>query len=805
MMLLLVLSAVSGAAPAPLTLGAPTGRLELAHGVLSAPMSGDLRAAALRFAESRRSELGVPATSTLRVVAGYSTRFGASVHVAQQLGGLDIHGAKVIVTFDAARRVVRVASSVSSFERAAMNAQLSGPEALAIASRTVEGALLRDDGTPWGGYDPRAFVVGDEVHTGFFVYVPTVRRTEAWYAAVDATDGTVLWSADRARAAATTARVYASHPASSVGPSSPTVQVELAHLTDGGTLTGTQIRAFNCCPTVGCSPDAGPRTVTGLLQQGGGAVPYSLAICDRVQRATNEPSRHASGDFVYDPVDPPTTSRPSLQSAADSDEFAEVHGYYHVDRATDFVRELSVGPFGAAAGVTPFEMRDLGRGKVPAIWTNPSEPDFQQATQNAQGTYVSTALTRVSNAMFVPLESMLALSVPEYAFDSDGLIVYQGDDVDFVYDGPVVWHEFGHGVASSTANWNPTVAIDRRSANLESQAIEEGSADVLAFMIGNRSKIGEYVSPRTGTGLSLRDANNSLRCPDVLWGESHQDGQHYAGAIWHARSTLFQGSDQGHTFDAAYYAALVSFPTDVTFDKAAAIISASVGQAFPGIADAEQKMKAVFDDRGITNCSKVLAVQADEERAYYGLFGSDLATVTSGTAIPGPYQLKLHVPNGAKQVTMSGVSFSFGGGGGGSRLQLLAKAGAPITFTRAGSTLTNDADAMVVPTSTRGTLAGTVTLAVPCGGDVYVTLANTGARDRIVQQLSISATPADSCPPPAEPDAGVGDGDAGVVDAIIGPAVPEALGPPLGCGCSSGAAAALWAIPLALWPRRRRS
>jgi len=34
-----------------------------------------------------------------------------------------------------------------------------------------------------------------------------------------------------------------------------------------------------------------------------GPVSFDVAICDQRQRATNDPSVHASGDYVYVPVD----------------------------------------------------------------------------------------------------------------------------------------------------------------------------------------------------------------------------------------------------------------------------------------------------------------------------------------------------------------------------------------------------------------------------------------------------------------------------------------------------------------------
>ncbi len=802
----LVLAQLS--APAPTTLLQPKGPLALEHGVLSAPLSGDLPSAAQRWALSRRAALGLPATSTLSQDRAFSTRFGGSVHLAQRALGLEVYGGGVVVTVDTQRRVVRLAYSVKPYARERLAFARSGAEALAAAAREVNGALLQPGGAPWGGWRRVAFVVSGELRAGYVVTVPTLKSSEAWYAGVDATDGQVLWLEDEARHASA-AKVYASSPgglAAGVGVT-PLVDVTLPHLSnpDGGFLTGDVLEAVNCCPTADCDADAGApqRRATGTMQTFGGTVSYDVAICDRRQRATNDPALRASGDYVYAPVDPPTTPAPSNTSPADFDEFAEVNAYWHVNKAYDYLRALSETPVFPDAGLSAFRLRDSLTGKRPRVWVNASDPDFQSATQNPQGVYVSNALSRTSNAAFVPREQMDALSLPELQFDTDALLIYQGDAADFAYDGPVLWHEFGHGAVYSTSNWRTLVTLDARSANNESSALHEGVADLVAAMTGRDPIIGTYVGPRVDPGTSaIRSVNNTFKCPDVLWGESHQDSQHFSGAVWQARSQ-FLGSDDGRTFDAAFFAAVVSFPADVNFEKAAAIIAHSVKLAFPGVADAEARLQAAFAARGVTGCSKVLDVTDDRTpRAYYNIPGTSFAAVASGSAVPGPYQLKLRVPNGARSVTVGGPYFVFGGGT--VRLQVLAKANAPITFTRAGTSLTNDADVAVTPTvPQQNFMEGKAVIDVPCGGELYFTVANTSTRDRAVQGLEFSYEPKDSCAP-VVPDAGAV--DAGVPDPVVLTAAGDGLGPALtGCGCNavSPFGLGLLLLPLALRRRRR--
>ncbi|MBX7097268.1 MAG: hypothetical protein K1X89_06135 [Myxococcaceae bacterium] len=819
MSLIPLLVAATAAAPAPFVLPAPGGELALVHGVLSAPQPGDLALAAKRFAESRRDELGLGPTDTLEVVAALGGRFGGAVHLAQHVGGLEVHGSRVVVTFDSGRRVVRLASSIRRASSAALTPRLTGPQALAAAAKEIDGALLDAQGQVQGGYAPRAFFNGSALHAGYLVWVPTLRSSQDWHAAVDATTGDVLWVEDRALHAVD-AQVYDPSPGgidAGVG-KGPLTQVMLTHLrSDGGQLDGEHIRAFNCCPTANCLEDAGAKRATGMLQTFQGPVNFDVAICDRVQRASNDPAVNPDANYVYEPVDPPSTLSPSYASKADFDTFAEVQAYYHVNRVYDFVEALSTGPFGVDAGLSPFILRDLKTGQVPAVWVNSSEPDFSVATQNGQGVYVSNQLSRVENAVFMPREQMQFTSVPQYAFTTDALVIYQGNHADFAYDAPVMWHEFGHGVVYSTSNWQTVVTFDNRSANNESSALHEGTADVFAFMTGNESKLGVYVSPRSAfTTELLRNADNQFKCPDVLWGESHQDSQHYAGALWQARSTAF-AADKA-TFDAAFYAAVISFPPDVGFEKAAAIISASVGQAFSSDPQAESKMKAIFDQRGVSHCSKVLDVSPGTgKRDVYIIPGADFSQVTAGEPIPGPYQMKIHVPKGAKSLKVSGPYFGFQATPT-AQLQLLVKSNAPITFAKANGKVTNDADLAIVPSRpTNQTMEAVAPIAVPCGGDLYFTVANTSRRDRQMQNLAYTYTEADTCEvPDAGSDAGVmtvddaGVADAGAFDAGVGndagslPAVPDPLGnTSKGCGCSTGVGPGLL-LALALLRRRAR-
>ncbi len=772
-------------------------------GVLTPPLIGTTSDAALRFANSRAESFGLDSRSKLEVGRAFSTRLGGVVYLEQSVGGLRVHGARVIVTFDEQQRVVSTSSTVKSFTAAKTAALLTPQQALVIAAREVQGAWLQRTGEPYGGATKRAFFVNGEVHAGYLTFIPTLKNSESWHVAVDATDGSVLWVRNRAWAS-NAANVYASSPGGRTGGVgvTQTISTTLNGL-DGGYLRGERIRALNCCPTANCEADAGPARATGQTQTFDGVVDFDVAICAQLQRATNDPSIHPSGDYVYAPVDPPNTPRPSINNPADSDEFAEVHAYFHVNKAYDVVRALSSGPLATDAGVPVFSMRDTGAGgDLPAVWVNVADSDFDSATANAQGVYVSNTLSRTENAMYLARENMEFLLLPPQVLASDALVIYQAAAADFAYDGPVLWHEFGHGVIHSTSDWATLVTFDEYSANNESSALNEGMADVIAVMTSdNDPAVGVYVGPRIDPLQSaIRNVNNQAKCPDVLWGQQHQDSQHFSGAVWEARQA-FLGTDMGTTYDAAVYAALVSFPSNVNFASAADLIINTVVRAFPEVTDARTKLEAIFTARGVKNCSKALDITDTftTDRAYFGIAGTQFAEVADNSAVPGPFQFKLRLPRGAKSVSIRGQSF---GGGGGSRLELLAAVDRRVSFAKNGSVLMNDAQGRVVPTSSQGNLAGTLNIDVPCGSELYLALANNSRRDRQVYGLGFSYVEADECP---EVDAGVGEVDGGVNPVLLD-AADEALGGKVeGCGCTTVSPFGVFALfAFALRRRARR-
>jgi len=843
-------------------LESPTGVPTLQIGQLSEPLTGELSSAVQAWSSSQRSTFAVPAVSSLKFSHAFATRFGASFHLLQMVEGVEVYGAKLVVTLDSSARVVQTASSVSSFVFLRNQWALDERQALRKAAAGVIMPALRDDGSglPYGGAKKVFFEVGEELHAGYLVNVATLDVSKNYYVAVDAVTGERLFVQNRVHRALD-ARVYPISPGgldAGVG-LTPTTNVQLRHadggsmvaqtcdlfLSDGGwetvanpngELCGNQMTQYNCCAREGCQPDAGSKRVSGSLNFGF-PIKYSAAVCDRVRRAASV-TNDAGPNYLYTPVDPPAVKTSVvLDDPSYSDEFAEVHSFYHVNRVYDWVRGLSANAqvvFAGQPAVRPFAMRDERRtpARKPAIWANVVLPNFQELEDNIdlQGCIASpsTCSTRadtllaLDNAAFLPRENLGQLPIPGFDTGVDTLMIFQGSAADAAYDSTVVQHEFGHGVVYATAELTfDSLALDNRGANNEGGAMHEGFADYIAAAFNDLPEIGPYMGPRvlaaaaaTVPGLPqddyLRSLTNTLACPGVLWGEVHQDSLHVSAALWSGR-TLLRGSDNGATYDAAFYAMLVSIAPNADFGAMAAAMGARVKQAFPTNLSAEAQMAGVFQAKGVTGCSKVLEVT--NSSAPRPLYQVSVSQQLNSALVPGPFQFKLRTPQGASKVRVSGRVPPPSPLMQAPRLTALVKVDGPITFTSAGNTISHDATQTAALTGSTA-LTASLNVAVPCGetSEIHVSIGAVGGG--APQQVTVTFEPLVNCMLPTL-DGGTGSdggttgaGDGGTqVKTIpgVGADSTTSAAPAKTCGCSSAELAPMLGLALALLARRRRA
>lgn len=843
---------------------APTAAPTLMLGVLSEPLAGDLTLAARDWALSNRARFGLHPASTLRFDVGFATRFGASLHYLQQLDGLEVYQGKLVVTLDDRRRVVQVSSSLVDARPVQAGFAMSEGAALHLAGKQVNFPALRHDdpSRPYGAAKRMLFPVGDELHAAWLVHAASYDPSKNWYVALDAVTGETLFAQNRVHKAELDANVYPISPGSldaGVG-RTPTQVASLGRpdagrfigttceifLPDGGFVTtdndagvlcGEQLTSYNCCTRANCQADAGPRRVSGPTNFMGFQLNVDLPVCDRVNQATNQ---RPEGDYRYAPVDPPTNRMAvELDDPANSDTFAHVHAFYHVNRVYDWVRGLSAqaGPrFPSVDGgvIGPFTMRDERRtpARKPAVLTNVLTPNFQDIQGIPQclpppigsgmGACVVGSFGRFDNAAFFPVENFAQLPLPGLSTGVDTLVIFQGNAADAAYDATVLWHEFGHGVVYATAALTfEDIALDARSANNEGGALHEGLSDYIAGAFGNLAEVGPYFGPRAlaGTGVMgvrqdgyLRSLANTFTCPDVLHGAVHQDSQHVSAALWAGRLANL-GTDNGASYDAAFYAMLVSLAPNADFAAVAQVMAARVSTAFTPAAGAA--LTQIFQNKGVIGCSKVLDVtSATMPRPSYGI---PTASMMRQAFIPGPFQFRLRLPNGAHTLRVRATQGGGGGFGGGAPppVTVMTRSGSPITFTRNGAQLTNDAQASMAVNAQGGTIDAQISVRVPCGAneELYVALAGRGGGITL-SDLSVSADPLVNCMFPVDAgtmmpvDAGMPEEDAGVggsetktiahAGTIAQPAAQT------GCGCSALEGGALLSALVVLASARRR-
>src|SRR5262249_13643665 len=146
--------------------------------------------------------------------------------------------------------------------------------------------------------------------------------------------------------------------------------------------------------------------------------------------------------------------------------------------------------------------------------------------------------------------------------NSSAMVFFQGAKADFAYDTSVTYHEFTHGMVYTVADFSGIAFYgNHHGAHDEAGAMNEGIADYFASAHLQDPVSGQYVGPRLAGGtqdVALRDLTHNDKCPQVLWGEVHQDSQHFSEALWQTRDNFKlnpDGGSDGRTFDSAVYAA----------------------------------------------------------------------------------------------------------------------------------------------------------------------------------------------------------------------------------------------------------
>ena len=409
-------------------------------------------------------------------------------------------------------------------------------------------------------------------------FSPQPSRRLLW---VSAMTGRILEESEQVFSAR--AHVFPRNPSATPKP----IEVELPGLEQvgpGAPLDGARLRTLNCTATE-------PEEVVAWWQEGQ-CYPAPLATAD------------ANGDFFVD--------LPNVVYEADNvdpeDLFAEVSMYWHGARFLEALAERGLTEFSCEVSTLLANQRGLDR---------QGDLDF----------------TPTNNAYYTNQCD------PERGAT---MIFGQGTEVDFAYDGDVVYHELGHGVVALVAPEGLNRARLRADASVvDAGGINEALADYFSAMITEDPNLGSYVG-RFWSATSrpfVRSAENTKTCPRDTMGQVHNDGEPFMAALWSARLRI------GGALDGIVLQALARMPGDATLEEGAqALVEVSEEARARGVVsdDDHDTLVRALESRGLFDCPRVLTNPADVAT------GRSLwlrqVTVSVRPFFPGPMQLRYEVP-----------------------------------------------------------------------------------------------------------------------------------------------------------------
>lgn len=223
----------------------------------------------------------------------------------------------------------------------------------------------------------------------------------------------------------------------------------------------------------------------------------------------------------------------------------------------------------------------------------------------------------------------------------------QGSEVDFGYDGDVIYHELGHGmVAHLTPEGLATKAMREDGLHNDARALNEGFADYFSLMVTGDPELGEYVGRfwASNSRPYIRTAENAKTCPKNVVGQEHNDGEPISAALWATR----RRANDPEAVDRLFLETLARLPGDATLDGTGQVmLQVAEELVAEGTMDAftQDVLFRALDSRGLVDCPRVI---------------TDLASVRSGRRLdltrvtgavtpfwPSPMQVRYVVPPGA--------------------------------------------------------------------------------------------------------------------------------------------------------------
>lgn len=235
--------------------------------------------------------------------------------------------------------------------------------------------------------------------------------------------------------------------------------------------------------------------------------------------------------------------------------------------------------------------------------------------------------------------------------EGPSMIFGQGSEVDFGFDGDVVYHEMGHGLVSHLT----AMGLSRRRLRPDASVVDAGAAneaiaDYLSVMITEDPQLAEYVGRFWSANASpyIRTAENTKVCPDTTIGQVHNDGEPLMAALWSTRKRTGAG------LDLVVLETLTRLPPDATLEEIAATLREVTAEHIESgqlDADVAEHLSRALSSRGLDDCPRVMV---DPKRVDAGVT-MHLRRVTDAATpfYPGPMQLRWTVPEGVDRATVS--------------------------------------------------------------------------------------------------------------------------------------------------------
>lgn len=594
-----------------------------------------------------------------------------------------------------------------------------------------------------------------------------------------------------------------------------------------------------------------------------GVVHVQLPVCAELPRARSKTPEGREPEWFTVPIDVPRDAVLEQGLASEEDPFVEIQTYHSTERFFQHLRTVLEDPSFCLADSTMKcdangrALRDAeGRPEHPFhISTNFLMPDAfsqsalanvgfqllaQQRGRTRDNPVVISDFARFDNAVFLPafdappvdVPDVLAPLVAQFARPYDSNIYFQGQ-LDFGYDGSVIFHEFGHAIVHT---YNPDLGAfrkDRYGASAAPGALNEGWSDYFSSSFRDDPAIGAYGAAGLREGeLALRNADNQERCPEDIHGRVHDDSEPWSAALWSLRQRVIdtQGEAGVRRLDRVLWNAVAESAMQEDFGRQTERVHRLVEAEFgPELAaEAEQ----LFAARQLSDCERVVSLLAPGEDDSPTANPHGSMSVVAGNQIGAdlglaPLQFRVTLPAKTPGFTLTLQSAAAGGfnlnQGEPSPLSVLAvETDGPIEWrfegpmaNRAvpyvnGQALATDLGAEDKKLAANGSDAWTYTIEVApedaCAARTYhIALYHAEAEGAELAQIAAAALPAVdvSCAPVDEP-----------TDTPDPTDEPEATPTPTsvdqGCGCqgihSSAAYPGLWALAglLAFGLRRRR-